>query len=80
MPAHRSLRTRLLYSTGLASLLLVAASSGPVHAQDATWQVNPATGNFNTATNWTPNSVPSGTATFGFHQHAECELLRLHNR
>jgi autotransporter-associated beta strand protein len=47
-------------------LLLVAASSGPVHAQDATWQVNPATGNFNTATNWTPNSVPSGTATFGF--------------
>jgi autotransporter-associated beta strand protein len=47
-------------------LLLAVATASPVRAQDATWQVNPGTGDFNTSTNWTPNSVPSGTATFGF--------------
>ena len=35
-------------------------------AQDATWTPpNPNTFNFETATNWTPNTVPTGTAFFG---------------
>lgn len=38
-----------------------SASSGG----DATWAAQPATGDWNTAANWTPAAVPKGTATFG---------------
>ncbi len=34
-------------------------------AQDATWLASPGSGDFNTGTNWTPATVPTGTATFG---------------
>ncbi|MBV8745934.1 MAG: autotransporter-associated beta strand repeat-containing protein, partial [Xanthobacteraceae bacterium] len=34
-------------------------------AQDATWILNPGSTDFNTASNWTPATVPSGTASFG---------------
>ena len=43
----------------LLSLCTVAA-----HAQNATWNLN-GTGDFNTNTNWTPATVPTGTAFFG---------------
>lgn len=36
-----------------------------VRAQDATWNLNPASGDWNTAANWTPAEVPVTTATFG---------------
>ena len=39
-----------------------------VYAGSATWNVNPATNDWNTATNWTPVTIPNGpddTATFG---------------
>ena len=42
--------------------------SNSVRAGSATWDLNPGSGNWNTATNWTPATVPngwSGTATFG---------------
>jgi autotransporter-associated beta strand protein len=45
----------------LAGLVLVWA--GPVAAQDATW--TGASNNFNTAGNWTPATIPTGTAFFG---------------
>jgi autotransporter-associated beta strand protein len=35
-----------------------------VGAQDATWNLT-GTGDFNTASNWTPNTAPTGTAFFG---------------
>src|SRR5438128_546058 len=35
------------------------------YAQDATWLTNPASGDFNSAPNWTPATVPTGTAFFG---------------
>jgi len=38
-----------------------------LHAGSARWTVNPATGDWNSATNWTPSTVPNGpsdTATF----------------
>ena len=35
------------------------------NAQDATWLLKPASGDWNTASNWNPPTVPSGTATFG---------------
>jgi len=46
-------------------LLLSAASSA--FAGSATWNLNPTSGDWNTATNWTPATVPNGpadTATF----------------
>ena len=52
------MRKHLLATTAAAALL--AATSA--HAQ-STW--TPVTGDFNTATNWTPATVPTGTAFFG---------------
>ncbi|HEY1546065.1 MAG TPA: autotransporter domain-containing protein [Xanthobacteraceae bacterium] len=56
---HGTLRGMLLGS----SALIVAAL--PAAAQDATWLLNPGSGDFDTAANWTPATVPTGTATFG---------------
>jgi autotransporter-associated beta strand protein len=50
----------------LAGVLLiwaVPAAAAPV--ADATWNAMPRSGDFNTATNWTPAFVPTGTAFFG---------------
>lgn len=57
-------RAALLASTALAWTGLMAVVE-PAMAQDATWQLNPGTGDFNTAANWTPAAVPTGTAFFG---------------
>jgi hypothetical protein len=54
------MRTHLLATTA-AVVLLVAM---PARAQDATWLLNPGSGNFNSAGNWTPATVPTGTAFF----------------
>ena len=38
-----------------------------LHAGSATWNLDPASSDWNTAANWTPNTVPNGpsdTATF----------------
>ena len=52
----------------LRTLLVVAAlfiaATWPAAAQDATWNLN-GTGVYNTGGNWTPNTVPTGTAFFG---------------
>jgi len=53
----------LLASTALAPL--AALLPGAALAQDATWLTNPGTGDFNTAANWNPAAVPTGTAFFG---------------
>src|SRR5438477_6657366 len=52
----------------LASLLASSAlcmAALPAAAQDATWLLAPGSGDFNTAANWTPGTVPTGTAFFG---------------
>jgi autotransporter-associated beta strand protein len=53
-------------SLGLrAALLASVALATAAHAQqDATWLEKPASGDFNSAGNWTGNAVPTGTATF----------------
>src|SRR6516225_6789884 len=56
------MRTKLLAVTAVAAALLAVTSA---QAQDATWLLNPGSGNFNTAANWTPATVPTGTAFFG---------------
>jgi hypothetical protein len=47
--------------TRLAAAFLCPAA---VHAQDATWMLDPGSGDFNTAANWTPPTVPVGIAIF----------------
>ena len=47
-----------------AAFVVSAALASPATAQDATWNLN-GTGNYNTAANWAPATVPTGTATFG---------------
>jgi autotransporter-associated beta strand protein len=59
----RRMRGRCLRAALLASSALIAAAL-PAAAQDATWNLN-GTGNFNLAANWTPATVPTGTAFFG---------------
>ena len=53
------LRCALLASVGVS---LTAVS--PAAAQNATWLLNPGSGDFNTAANWTPATVPADTAFF----------------
>ena len=43
-------------------VIILTALPGFASAQDATW--SPSTPDFNTPTNWTPATVPTGTATF----------------
>ena len=45
----------------LSGALLDALSA---YAQDATWLLNPASGNWNTGANWSPGLTPTGIATF----------------
>src|SRR5947209_2171065 len=51
----------------LTAPLLVTLSLGATvaGAQDATWNQNPASGDFNTDANWTPAAVPAGIGSFG---------------
>ena len=53
-------RIRLLAAV-LATACLISVAA---RAQDATWLFSPGSGNFNTAGNWTPAAVPTGTAIF----------------
>jgi autotransporter-associated beta strand protein len=55
------MRAYLLMTTAAVALL----AAMPAYAQDATWSQTPSSGDFNTAANWTPATVPTGTAFFG---------------
>ena len=59
----RRLRAALLASSALALAWTLPAT--PSRAQDATWLANPGSGDFYDANNWSPGSVPTGTASFG---------------
>src|SRR5438128_2663337 len=63
--ARRGLVRRLLFVEVIFTLLVLAVSG--TYAGSATWNLNPTNGNWNTAANWTPATVPNGpadTATF----------------
>src|SRR6266446_1846745 len=52
----------------VAAALLFLAAQRPSLAGSATWATNPTSGDWNTAANWRPQTVPNGTsdvATFG---------------
>jgi len=49
-----------------SAMVMAALVTMPAHAQNAIWSTSPAAGNnFNNPSNWTPASVPIGTASFG---------------
>ncbi len=51
----------------VAMLLLLLSIASSTYAGSATWKASPATGDWNTATNWMPQTIPNGpsdTATF----------------
>lgn len=61
--SHRRIVSQLL---GLpVTLLLVFLSVNTSVAGSATWNLNPIRGDWNTAANWTPMTVPNGTFPFG---------------
>ncbi|WP_445221575.1 autotransporter-associated beta strand repeat-containing protein [Bradyrhizobium sp. Pa8] len=60
---RRSLRAALLASTALALAWTLPAT--PARAQDATWLASPGSNTYNTGSNWSTGSVPTGTAYFG---------------
>jgi autotransporter-associated beta strand protein len=55
---------RRLARTALLGCGALVAAALPAVAQDATWLLNPGSGDFDTAANWTPATVPTGTAFF----------------
>ena len=60
-------RRQLFRFATIATLALLCGSAGLAFAGSATWQQTPATGNWNTAANWNPATVPNGpsdVATF----------------
>jgi hypothetical protein len=48
----------------LAVLAVICLGAVPAHSQNATWDTNPGSGDWTTNTNWTPQTAPTGTATF----------------
>ncbi|WP_244485563.1 autotransporter outer membrane beta-barrel domain-containing protein [Bradyrhizobium tropiciagri] len=65
-------RTLASLRAGLLASVALLVTGLPAAAQDATWSLNPTAGgpypgmlDFNSAANWTPATVPTGTATFG---------------
>jgi autotransporter-associated beta strand protein len=54
-------KSRLFPMVCLLILGLLSASRH-AHAGSATWNLNPTSGDWNTAANWTPNTVPNGPA------------------
>jgi autotransporter-associated beta strand protein len=64
------------FTAGLLPVIVLLLSLQPTQAGSATWNLNPTDGVWNTATNWTPPTVPNGpadTATFGVSNGTDIE-------
>src|SRR5690348_13973945 len=67
--------------TGLTRLALIGLywlclvlSGENLYASNATWSANPATSDWNTASNWVQGVVPTGTATFAVSNTTDVSL------
>ena len=72
----RLLGARLLRLTSTV-LLLVVSSQATGFAGSATWKANPTSGDWNTAANWMPPTIPNGpsdTATFAASNTTDVSL------
>jgi autotransporter-associated beta strand protein len=68
IPNDLSLLHRRFFSQSLGlpfTLLLVLVSVSTSFAASAAWNLNPTSGDWNAAANWTPMTVPNGTFPFG---------------
>ena len=65
MRAGARARFGRLRQTLLVTTALLGCSAFPAAAQNATWASNPGSNDYNAAANWTPATVPTGTAFFG---------------
>ena len=60
-------------------LTLSLGALNAIYADSATWNLNPTTGQWNNAGNWTPATVPNGpndVATFGVSSETNVLLIR----
>jgi autotransporter-associated beta strand protein len=79
-PASPGSNPRFTTKTFLQTILAVAISVlVPVvaHATSATWDLNPGSGDWNAAANWTPMGVPNGpadVATFGLSNTTDVSI------
>src|SRR6266478_1627393 len=65
---HRRINSMQKFIAALIGSGLILLLSAVAHAGSATWDLNPGSGDWNNASNWTPITVPNGpadTATFG---------------
>jgi len=65
------------FITGILAALLLMLCIQTTQAGSATWDLNPGSGDWNTAANWTPTTVPNGsadTATFGLSNTTDVSL------
>jgi hypothetical protein len=70
-------RIKSKFAGGLLPALLLLFSFQSIHAGSATWNLNPTSGDWNTATNWTPATVPNGIgdiATFALSHIPDLSL------
>ncbi len=56
------------------SALAIVILAAPARAQNATWNTNPGTNVYNTATNWTPAALPTSTGTAFFGASSQTSL------
>ncbi len=56
------IRSRLSVPALLFSGAFLLLASPGLQAGSATWNLNPTSGNWNSATNWTPSTIPNGPA------------------
>jgi hypothetical protein len=63
-PSRTTMKIFARLPLALVYLCFVAAIgvSNSVRAGNATWDLDPGSGDWNTATNWTPTTVPNGSA------------------
>jgi hypothetical protein len=65
------------FVTGLLPAFLGMLSIQTARAGSAMWKANPTSGDWNTAANWTPTTVPNGvsdTATFATSNTTQLSL------
>jgi hypothetical protein len=60
------MKTPLRHVTGIVSALILMLCVHASNGSSATWKRNPRSGDWNTATNWMPTTVPNGASDTAF--------------
>ena len=76
-PLLRSIR--IIFTPALVPVLIFVFGIGTSQAASATWNLNPTSGDWNTAANWSPATVPNGpadTATFNLSNGTAVSVMQ----